>query len=318
MKRERRKGPIVGLLALAVLTMLGGCRATSNTTAVLMPLDDAVAQVSIFRSDGSRASWADLVEVCVDADAVLVGETHGHRVGLSAAAALWRDLLARADAPVLLMEFYERDRQGALDDYLTGVIDDTGLDKAAHRTKGNNPPGHRAMIEAAKTADRPVIAANAPRRYVSLARNESFERLAGLTPLQQQLFVIPDPMPGGGYRDRFFEMMSDMGGHGEDEEEPDPEETRIMVEGFFRSQSVWDATMADSVRRAIDAGARPAVLIVGRFHVEREGGTVQMLTRTSPPVRLITLVVIDEAGDDLAEDDLGRADFILYAGSLAE
>src|SRR4029079_18353147 len=113
---------------------------------------------------------------------VFLGENHGHPLGLATADELFEDVLAREPNAALSLEFFERDEQSRLDDYLTGVSDVAALEKSSERTPGNFPPGHRAMVEAAKRAGRPVHAANAPWQYTTLARKEGYERLAQLTP----------------------------------------------------------------------------------------------------------------------------------------
>jgi len=91
-----------------------------------------------------------------------------------------------------------------------------------------------------------------------------------------------------------------------------------MVEAIFRSQSLWDATMADAVADALAQGNRPVVQVIGRFHSDFDGGTVQLLRRARPGVRVLTVGVADSTGPSLADTDLGRADFVVYAGQAAE
>jgi len=264
------------------------------------------ALVMVDGHDGSTVTWDALVERAAMADAVLVGETHGHPLGLAAAAFLFEDLLARdPDGPALALEFFERDEQVALDDLHAGLVDEAGLLQTLGRTPGDTPPGHRAMLRAAVAAGRPVWAANAPRRYVRLARTDGFERLAALSPRQRALFELPDTLTPGPYRERFVQAIG--GAHGDLDDE--------FVEGMYRAQNVWDATMADSVRHARAAGGRPVVLVVGRFHVEREGGLVRRLAARAPWLRTLVLAVLDVDADGLREEDRGRADVVIYAGA---
>ena len=60
-------------------------------------------------------------------DVVIIGEMHGHGRGLAVAAALWDDLLARGTGnPALSMEFFERDHQVHIDDYLADLAECAG------------------------------------------------------------------------------------------------------------------------------------------------------------------------------------------------
>ncbi|MBL8763689.1 MAG: ChaN family lipoprotein [Phycisphaerae bacterium] len=277
--------------------------------------------VRIARADGVSAEWQEIVQRCASADAVLIGENHGHPLGLSSAAALWDDILAASRSATLAMEFFERDDQAAIDDYLSGVSDEAAFLKAAGRNDGNYPPGHRAMVEAARRAGRPVVAANAPRRYVRLARTEGFDRLRGLSAEQSRFFRVPDQLPTGRYHDAFVKVMSAMESEGHDPtgqlgsrvRTPAEEQAeRKRIEDTFRSQSTWDWTMAESVARSVQSGGTPTVLVVGRFHVDHDGGTALALRSLRPECRLICVSFIDRWS--ATDEDRGRADFVIYVG----
>lgn len=275
-------------------------------------------QVSVFHGDGSPAAWNDLVASASASDVVLVGENHGHPLGLSSAAALWDDILAEKPQATLAMEFFERDEQAALDDYVAGLTDEAAFRKAAHRTDGSYPDGHRHMVEASKARSRPVVAANAPRRYVRIARTDGYEKLVGLRDEQKRLFRIPESLPTGPYREAFNAIMTPQGdskanSHG-DAPAADPAKEAARLDAAFRSQSLWDWTMADSVSRAVNEGGKPVLLVVGRFHVDKEGGTVLALRKINPGVHAVTVSFVNDWSTSLADEDKGRADYVVYVG----
>lgn len=274
-------------------------------------------------ADAQALQWSDLVARASAADIVIIGETHGHPVGLDAAACLFDDILEASDDTALAMEFFERDQQAALDDYLSGITDEEAFRKATGRTDGSYPDGHRRMVEAAKAHGRPVAAANAPRRYVRLARTEGFDRLGGLSDSQKRLYVVPGELSEGRYRDEFMTMMGAMEGHGaaggvpETATEEEKEKARQAMEqalSFFRSQNVWDATMAESIVRLVAAGSRPVVMVVGRFHSEFNGGLTQRVAAALPSARILTLTMVDEESDALREEDKERSAVVIYVG----
>jgi uncharacterized iron-regulated protein len=271
-------------------------------------------ELRVFSGTGLEMTWSGLVARAAASDAVLVGELHGHPMGLDAAATLFDDLLElRPTTAALAMEFIERDEQLHLDDLMTGVIDhDRFMAATGRESLQRYPEGHRRMVLAALERDRPVIAANAPRRYVSLARTEGFERLEGLRDNQQGLFVIPDALTDGGYKERFFEVMGGMRGHSE-EEIPEGEDDPMIL-SFYRSQNVWDATMADSVARTLDGGSYPVVLVIGQFHTDFEGGTTERLRQLRPGARVMTVSVQPVWSLELREEDRDRADAVIYIG----
>lgn len=351
-----------GVKALAMTGLIGastlfGCASASKTQPQPQGVQDqsagtitaeqarGVALARVQDGQASKATWAELVNAAAESDFVLIGENHGHALGLASAAALWEDILsARGEGtandstakpqprPTLAMEFFERDQQKAIDDYFAGLIDEATFRKESNRgpvESGNYPRGHRDMVEAAKKHGARLIAANAPRRYVRLARTDGYERLRGLSEEQRRLFRLPDVMPMNAYWDRFAAVM---GGLGDAKEGATPAEVealskkRSSLEATFRSQVMWDWTMAQSVAdaRTTPGGiSRPVVLVVGRFHTDETGGTVQALRRLAPMTNtgqakiLVVSFVDSEAPKDApaAKADLSRADFVVYVGA---
>lgn len=312
------------LLVAAATVFLVGC-ASSNR-----PLPDPRTQAAVadpglltlLRGDGTSAGWDEMIAACAQADAVLIGECHGMEVGQAFQAKFFGDLLAAAPGASGALEFFERDEQAALDDYLGGVTNEQEFRRAARRTDSNYTSGHRAIVEACKAARRPVSAANAPRRYVRIARQEGFEHLRGFTPEQQRLFVVPQFIPTGKYYEDFFEVMGgkellvpaeDAAGTDPKKAEADARQKK-SIDDMFRSQSMWDWTMADSVAREIDRGGRPVVLIVGRFHTDHDGGLVQALRHMRPGAKIVTISSMNTWAEELGEDEKGIADFVVFIG----
>ncbi|MBX3383029.1 MAG: ChaN family lipoprotein [Phycisphaeraceae bacterium] len=327
---------IAALLAALFQACLAGCASSRRGDATPNPAPESISAalaarartVSIFRgTDGAPVSWEALVASAAGADAVMIGENHGHPLGLAFAAEVWADILESRPGtnvergPVLSMEFFNRDEQSRLDDYLTGLWDEAALLKATGRTNPSAyPAGHRAMIESAKAAGRPVIAANAPRTYVRAASRESYERLAGLTEDQRRMFRIPDELPTGKYRDDFDAIMWEMSrsSRGGAPEQPIPDDFRRRLDSSFRAQSLWDWTMAESVARAIDQRGVPVVHVVGRFHSDFAGGLIQALHRLRPHTAVLNISVVNARSDTLRPEDAGRGDFVVYVGKSGE
>lgn len=290
---------------LIVAASLGGCR--SRPAAADRPDAYELERYQLFRGDGQIVGWASLVADAAGADVVLIGEEHDNSHGQALAARLWEQILERTDAAALSLEFLERDQQTQLDDYLAGIVGPEN--DYARMTK--HPEGHVRMIDAARDAGRPVIASNAPRRYVRIASRRGYEALRALPPDRQSLFVIPAELPSGRYRERFMELMSS-GMHG-GQAGVSSEERLRQAENGFRSQSLWDSTMADSIAGALARGHRPVVQVIGRFHTDHDGGTVQMLRRARPNARVVVVSVVNRDASTLHPEDAGAADYILYA-----
>ena len=306
--------PVLALLACSI-----GCVSTNRGGDLPQGIAEAPdLPVALFDRHGVETDYFHVLDACVLADAVFVGETHGQPIGLEFAAHLFEDILESRPTTALSMEFYNRDQQVALNDYLAGITDDEAFKTAAKRTKGNDPPGHRRMLEAAKRAGVPVVAANAPRRYVTLAgSDEGYDRLADLSRPQRMMFAIPERLPSGEYRKNYDDLMGSMMSAGMHGEPVPPEEIPARLEAGFRSQALWDATMSESIHRALD-DANPVVHVIGRFHSDFEGGTVQLLREHRPRVKIVTLSFIDREPGPIDPEDLGRADFVIYTASPPE
>ena len=318
------------------------------------PLPDPRALPAFDARSGTPIGWSALIARVAASDAVLIGEIHGHPLGGAVSVALLGDLLAGpapGEAPpggtvALSLEFFGRDHQPNVDDYLAGLTDEPAFRRATGRDDdptigaGNYPPAHREMLEASRAAGSPVIAANAPRRYVTLARKGGLDRLESLTDEQRRLIAIPGALTDGPYRDRFFDDMATMiGEHMPDvgyvapgEGDPADAEARqrnldraaySMIKGYYRSQNIWDATMAESVARALDRGLAPVVHVVGQFHTDHDGGLTQRLRALRPGAAILTISLADdtpaqitpESAATIREEDRTRADIIIYVGS---
>lgn len=327
---RRLSAGLMTAISTVLATGLTGCAATpkpADAPAKALSIADPslgkqARTLKVFRgSDGSTVAWDGLVAAASDADAVIIGENHGHPLGLAFSAELWTDVLARRDKAVLSMEFFNRDEQARLDDYLTGIVDENAFLKATRRTSDAvYPPGHRTMVEAAKSHTRPVIASNAPRTYVTTASRESYQRLASLTDEQKRLFRVPDELPTGKYRADYDAIMSDpaMASHGGDKKDETPEQLKKRLDSGFRAQSLWDWTMAESIARGIDRAGTPVVHVVGRFHSDFSGGLVQALGKLRPGTKVVIVSVVDSTSDSLKDEDRNRGDFVVYVGKEAE
>ncbi len=308
------------VVVAAIVAALAGCTTAgkpADSRAIISARDPA--SLVILTGSGEPAAWDTMIEACAEADAVLIGECHGQPVGQAFQAKFFTDLLQRAPRAAGALEFFERDEQAALDDFLLGVTDEQQFRRATRRTESNYTSGHRTIVEACRAAGRPVIAANAPRRYVRMARQDGYERLAQLTAEQQRLFVVPAFHPEDRYRDEFFKIMGgeDLLTDPADEDHAKVEsrqKRRENIENTFRSQSMWDWTMADSVAREITNGSSPVVLVVGRFHTDHNGGLVQALQHMKPDAKIVTISSIDAWSDRLRVEDRGAADFVVYIG----
>lgn len=295
------------LIAAALLPM-----ACTTTKTVTLPADVDARRLPLFDGhDGQPLSWEELMTRVGQAEVVVIGEQHDDAVGHAVQQAVVEDAMTRwPGTTAVSMEMLERDEQMVVDDFLDGVIDAKTLATLTHSASWSGPGSwavfYQPMLDSARAHDAPVVAANAPRRYARLARTDGFERIDQLPADRRALVDLPEPTTDDGYRQRFFELMS--GHDGASAPALDDEQ----VEAFFRGQQIWDATMAGSIADARAAGVERVIHVVGRFHSDFDGGTVQQLRARRPSVAVLVISMHPASSDTLLEDDIGRADVIVY------
>jgi len=337
---------LLAILGLAITGSITGCAAKQfDATSLGIPLvsrgmsttapphfdpDEAAETESqpdprtlpMFLGDtGEVISWSDVRRAILWADVIMVGEEHDDGVGHAVQRAVMEDVAERFDNVALSMEMLERDEQRVVDDFLEDIIDAEDFAKLTNSEKwageGSWENWYQPIIDVAKADGGRVIAANAPRRYVRLARSQGFERLRALPRERRELVEFPRGSLEGPYRDRFVALMSDM----PDEDAADPHAHRMPSEAvlaMFRSQITWDATMAGSIDKALRRGASKIVHLAGRFHIGYEGGTVTQFERRNRGARVLTIVMSKDDALELRDDDRGLADIVIYTGKRPE
>jgi uncharacterized iron-regulated protein len=321
------------LLALVCCAGFGGC-ATLKSDAQGAPAqayDPVLARnLPIYEgSSGAAVDWDHMIARLRSADVIILGEQHDDARAHAVQLAIVQDVLTASETDshertpaALSMEMLERDEQDLVRDYVDGFIDASAFAKLTESEnwggKGSWSVWYQPIIDAAIQGGARVIAANAPRRYVRLARLEGYERLEAMSDPRRSLFDLPQGEPDAEYHRRFIEVMSN-GGHG-DAAKPAPdaaapeESVAPAITNGFRSQLLWDSTMGASIAAASAAGARPVIHLVGQFHSDFRGGTVQQVQVRLPDARIVTISMQRAAGEQLLDEDRDRADFVIYTG----
>lgn len=252
---------------------------------------------------GKRLGWSDFMARVDGVDIVLLGEQHDHVIGHAVQLAVVEDVMDKYPNSVLALEMLERDEQFRVDDYMEGFIDSKTLASITQSTNWGGRGGWEAwyqpIIDAAKDRGGRVVAANAPRRYVRLARVEGYERIDEL-PKERRAFIdYPKELSSGRYRQRFWELAA----HDEDKEEKvdidvttiDPDDPVLPT---FKSMQSWDATMAQSIVNANPSIQQKVILLVGQFHVEYDGGIVQELRNRMPSAKVLVVSIQREKPEE--------------------
>ncbi len=264
----------------------------------------------VFTGAGQPASLDDVVRAMADRQVVFIGETHDDPTGHM----LERELFDQATnvyaatsagRPMALsLEFFERDVQLPLDEYLAGLIPESSF-LADARPWERYATDYRPMVELAKERDVPVIAANAPRRYVTMVARQGRDALRELS--EQARSYLP-PLPYGQASDAYkrqwiatiSEVMEQEGMKcGVPVAHPQaPVGSHAQMGNQLDSQVLWDATMANSISRFLaDHPAGLVIHVAGGFHVERGTGVPEQLRAYAPDAK--TLIVSLRPVDDV-------------------
>ncbi|HUR64709.1 MAG TPA: ChaN family lipoprotein [Chitinophagaceae bacterium] len=211
-----------------------------------------------------------------NADVLFFGEDHNDSAGHYLENKIFRALhAAYGDKLALSMEMFEADNQLALDEYLQGKIDETRLGKDARLW--NNYRDYRPMVEYAKQNKLPVIAANPPRRYVTLVTRRGMKALDSLSDAARS-FLPPLPYDtlSGRYREKFMETMKGA-----------PESASKNI---YYSQSLWDAGMSYNINRFYKKNKYQKIFhCVGKFHVEEKLGTAAQLQKRNKKIKMLVI-----------------------------
>jgi uncharacterized iron-regulated protein len=269
----------------------------------------------VYDGDGRPATLDDVVSAMSDHEVVFVGETHDDPTGHMLEAELLRRAheASASRSVVLSLEFFERDVQPVVDEYLAGLITESAFESDS-RPWARYETDYRPMVEYAKDNGIPVVAANPPRRYVTGVSRHGRESLDALGP---EALATLAPLPYGeaseAYTNQWIQQISEvMDQEGMKcgvpvEELPDgvdtgppppPPGAHAQMGNQLQSQVLWDATMAYWINDALLR--RPDALVlhtVGSFHVARDTGIPEQLRRYRPGAS--SMIIMLRAVEDI-------------------
>ncbi|HMK26674.1 MAG TPA: ChaN family lipoprotein [Chitinophagaceae bacterium] len=219
---------------------------------------------------------------CNKADVLFFGEEHNDSAGHYMENIIFRALHKQyGDGITLSLEMFEEDNQTALNDYLDGFIPEDRFSKDVRLW--SNYKDYRPMIEYAKQNKLNVIAANPPRRYVSMVSRRGMRSLDSLSK-DAKKFLPPLPYDTltGRYREKFMETMKGSPGGGSP--------------NIYYSQSLWDAGMSYSIYKFLKKHKHQKVFhCVGRFHCDEKLGTLLQLQKRKPGLKILNISSFSDA-----------------------
>jgi len=262
-------------------------------------------QFRAFDAKGNPVTIDQIIKAIGGVDAVFLGEQHDDSVAHAIQAEIFKRTIEQYGAKrrvALSMEMFERDTQVVVNEYLNGQITEAQF-LASSRPWGNYKTDYRPLLELAKEKRLSVIAANAPRRYVNMVSRNGRDVLNGLTK-EAKAWIAPLPYgePSAAYAAKFKALMG-----------PSPE-AQMGIDKILASQSLWDATMSNSVAEHLKANKGSLVIhLNGAFHTESRLGTVEHLLKYSPKTKVLVVTMRYEEDfktfDKAKDTDIG--DFVI-------
>jgi uncharacterized iron-regulated protein len=241
------------------------------------------ANYRIYDAQGNAATLEKIVDSLKDVDVVFLGEMHDDQVAHYLQNAIFRKAFETygADRKIALsLEMFERDVQIVLDEYLNNLISENHF-LLSSRAWGNYKTDYRPLVEFAKEKKLPVIAANAPRRYVNMVSRNGRDSLNQLSKQAKSwLAPLPYNQASEAYAKKFNALMGAA------------PEAKMGLNNILDSQTLWDATMAFWIAEYLDKTKNPLVVhLNGAFHTENRLGTPEHLLKYAKKAKFLVVTM---------------------------
>src|SRR2546423_3280790 len=286
------------------------------------------AHYRAFDSKGRAVKLDEIVGALDQADVLIVGETHDDPV----AHLLEAELLRRADERyaqtslrkrtlALSLEMFERDVQTVVDEYLAGFITERHFLLSSRPWK-NYETDYRPLVEYAREHHLPVVAANAPARYVSRVSTHGPDSLKELSKdAKAWLPPLPYPSASADYAAKFKRFMQGAMSGPPPAPQPSPMTPGAQAQAnphgsahLLAAQTLRDASMADAIAEFLKQRRDALVVHVnGTFHSEEHMGVPEQIRHYRPKARGIVVTIIsDDAFPNFDASRLGPlGDFVI-------
>jgi uncharacterized iron-regulated protein len=250
---------------------------------------------------GKVIELKEMVSAAANYDVIFLGEIHDNDAGHQFQLDVIRGLVESGRDIAISTEQFERDVQGAVDDYLADRITEEAF-LAASRPWKNYPFHYRPIIELGKKHKIPVIAGNLPRRLAAI--------LAADQPIaaHEQVFAARSRTPQPDlYWTNFVASMKDHAGA----------ESPEKIKSFYAAQCAKDDAMAEAIADFMAVNRhRPRIVVhlCGQFHSDYGLGTAFAVAPRHPLLRsaIVTMELIPKTGSPDLQAVNDRAHFTFW------
>ncbi|MGR5132316.1 ChaN family lipoprotein [Vibrio alfacsensis] len=284
------------ILCLTITATLLGCTSTSPTTTNAPALSSPATDISsfydyqLYSPTGTSIALSRLPPELQQADVILIGEWHTHAGIHRFQTDMLRQLSLGHRPLALSMEQVTRDKQAILDSYLESEIGEQYFIKQSNAWP-NYESDYRPMVEFAKQANIPIIAANAPKSIVRCIGQQGISYLDKLGREERGFVAQTINTDDSRYKEKFIASMH----HGQSEQ----------TVRLYAAQITWDETMAESIVIYLtqNPGAQ-VVHISGKFHIEAGLGTAASILNRNPNLNVVVITPSQAITTDSADYQL--------------
>jgi uncharacterized iron-regulated protein len=248
----------------------------------------------LYNAKGNKVSYKKMIKTMSKSDVVLFGEHHNNPIVHWLQLETTQDLF-KLRKLTLGAEMFEADNQQQLNNYLSGEIDEKGLDTLA-RLWNNYKTDYKPLVDFAKTNNLKFIATNVPRKYASLVYKGGLEALDSLA-VEEKSWIATLPIKYDATLPGYVKMKAMMGGHGGD--------------NLPKAQAIKDATMAYFILKNNEKN-NLFLHYNGSYHSDNYEGINWYLKQNANSLKVVTVSVVEQQNlNKFNQENKLKADFII-------
>lgn len=290
----RWKTGINSLLALTAGLSLLGCNSITEKPSKAPQLETLYDSVIYDANTRQPIALDTLISQLQATNVIFIGEFHGSHGSHLLQAKIQAGLFKQNPQQVLTLEQFNRDQQAQLNQYLDDEIGETYLVNETPAWS-NYQASYRPLVEFAKQAFLPVIAANAPADIVRCVGRHGEEYTQKLDAEATTLIATHPFTEISGYREQFDSWLETVGKpHGKNHD------------NRYAAQLLRDNTMAESIAEVIQSYPQHQIVhLNGAFHSNQHSGTVQALQQRLPTlnIKVISPIEVEDSIKATLQDE---------------
>jgi uncharacterized iron-regulated protein len=249
----------------------------------------------LYNKEGKKVTFEIMVKDLSEKNVILFGELHNNPITHWMQLELTKRLDKKQDI-AMGAEMFESDNQNEINSYMSGALDDKGLDTMA-RLWTNYKTDYKPLLDYARDNEINFIATNIPRRYASLVYKNGFEILDSL-PKEEKEWVAPLPIKYDPELPGYEAMLTMMSDHAN--------------ENFPKAQAIKDATMAHFIYKRYKRDEALFIHYNGAYHSNNFEGIYWCLKQLQESLKIGTITtVLQKDVSKLKKENKKIADFIL-------